>query len=259
MHLFFLFPFHSWVATVAASPFLSIALAARFTMARRPSLDSTQSFELVSPPSGGRISQFSSDDDEIVWSVSSLSLSDRAFCSPRSEDYMILSPPSVVSSYVTDLQPFIEDDLISNPPILSQPPTPQPFSPSRRSRRRRNCQVHVQQQSARGKAPPQTTPSKPSEGKAAASSQSPKRRRKRPEKRNDPSPPRGKCQSFILAPPAPGSLTKGLGARSVVDDVSERDNDSVYGDGTSESSSAVYDKAVHYINWCAVSPYAAQI
>jgi len=35
-----------------------------------------------------------------------------------------------------------------------------------------------------------------------------------------------------------------------VDDVSERgdDNDSIFGDGRSQSSSAVYDKAVHYIN-----------
>jgi hypothetical protein len=49
-----------------------------------------------------------------------------------------------------------------------------------------------------------------------------------------------------VVPPTPRSPTKGLGARSVVDDVSERgdDNDSIYGDGGSELSSVVYDKAV---------------
>ena len=54
-----------------------------------------------------------------------------------------------------------------------------------------------------------------------------------------------------MVPPVPKSSAKGLGARSVVDDVSERgdDNDSVFGDGGSELTSAVYDKAVHYINW----------
>jgi len=62
-----------------------------------------------------------SDDDEIVWGISSLSLSDRALFSPRSEDFVVLSPRSVVSSYATDIQAFIEDDLISNPPIFSQP------------------------------------------------------------------------------------------------------------------------------------------
>ena len=228
-------------------------------MARRSSLESARSFELLSPPSGSNISGFTSDDDEIVWGVSSLSLSDRALFSPRSEDYVILSPPSVMSSqYAADLQPFIEDDLISNPPILSQPPTPQPHSPSRRSRRKRNCHTHAQQQSTRGQVTPQS-PSKSPEGKTPASSQSPKRRRKRSEKRNDASTPKGRCQNLIVAPPAPGSPTKGLGARSVVDDVSERggDTDSVCGDARSELSSAVYDKAVHYINWCVKSPCVA--
>ena len=225
-------------------------------MARRPSLESAQSFEFLFPPSGSYVSEFSTDDDEIVWSVSSLSLSDRALFSPRSEDYVILSPASVVSPRAADMQPFIEDDLISNPPILSQPPTPQPHSPSRRSRRKRSCHAHAQQP-VRGQVTPQIqSPSKAPDGKAPVSPQSPKRRRKRSEKRNDTSPPRGKCQNLIVAPPAPGSPTKGLGARSVVDDISERggDNDSVYGDGRSEPSSAVYDKAVHYINWCVVSP-----
>ena len=227
-------------------------------MARRSSLESAQSFELLSPPSGSYVSVFSSDDDEIVWSVSSLSLSDRALLSPRSEDYVVLSPPSVTSSYAADMRPFIEDDLISNPPILSQPPTPQPHSPSRKSRRRRNC--NVQQQPARGQAPP-NSPSEPSDKKAPASPQlqSPKRRKRRPENRNDVSPPKGKYQSLIMAPPTPRSPTKGLGARSVVDDVSERggDNDTIYGDGISESSSAVYDKAVNYINWYVVAPRVA--
>ena len=224
-------------------------------MARRPSLDSTQSFELLSPPSGSQLSEFSSDDEEIVWSVSSLSLSDRALFSPRSEEYVILGTPSVISSHPSDLQPFIEDDLISNPSILSQPPTPQPYSPSRRNRRRRNCNAHAQQQPTRGQTPSQS-PSKAPDGKAQPSPQSPKRRRRRSERRNDTSPPRGKCQSLVVAPSFMCSATKGLGARSVVDDVSERgdDNDSTFGDGRSPSSSVVYDKAVHYINWCVASP-----
>jgi len=229
-------------------------------MARRSSLQSAQSFELLSPPSGSYVSVFSSDDDEIVWSVSSLSLSDGALISPRSEDYVVLSPPSVTSSYAADMRPFIEDDLISNPPILSQPPTPQPHSPSRKSRRRRNCNAQQQQQSARGQAPP-NSPSKPSDKKPPASPQlqSPKRRKRRSENHNDVFPPKGKCQSLIMAPPTPRSPTKGLGARSVVDDVSERgdDNDTIYGDGISESSSTVYDKAVNYINWYVVVPRAA--
>jgi hypothetical protein len=222
-------------------------------MARRPSLESTQSFELLSPPSGGHTSE-SFSDDEIVWSVSSLSLNDRAFFSPRSEDYVILSPSSVLSPHAADLQPFIEDDLISNPPIFSQPPTPQPHSPSRKSRRRRNCNAHAQQQSARGQAPPQS-PSKVSDGKAPASPQSPKKKKKRSERRNDVSPPGGRSMAVVVAPPAPGPA-KGLGARSVVDDVSERgdDNDSAYGGARSELASAVYDRAVHYINWCVVLP-----
>ena len=226
-------------------------------MARRPSLESAQSFELLSPPSGSQISEFSSDDDEIVWSVSSLSLSDPALFSPRSEDYVILGTPSVLSSHPSDLQPFVEDDLISNPPIPSQPPTPQPQSPSRRNRRKRSCHAHAQQQSTRVQTPSQS-PSKAPDGKAPPSPQSPKRRRRRSEKRNDTSPPRGKCQSLIAVPPIPGA-TKGLGARSVVDDVSERggDTDSVCGDARSELSSAVYDKAVHYINWCVKSPCVA--
>ncbi|KAF9653152.1 hypothetical protein BDM02DRAFT_3183108 [Thelephora ganbajun] len=223
-------------------------------MARRSSLESAQSFELLSPPSGSHVSVFSSSDDEIVWSVSSLSLSDRALFSPRSEDYVVLSPPSVASSHATNVQPFIEDDLISNPSILSQPPTPQPHLPSRRNRRKRNCNARAQQQSTRGQASPQSPP-KASDKKAPASPQSPKRRKKRFEKRNDASPPRGKCKDLIVAPPAPASSTKGLGARSVVDDVSERDdNDSAYGDGRSELSSDVYDKAVHYINCFLSSP-----
>ena len=225
-------------------------------MARRPSLESAQSFELLSPPSGSQLSEFSSDDDEIVWGVSSLSLSDRALFSPRSEDYVILGTPSVISSHPSDLQPFIEDDLISNPPILSQPPTPQPHSPSRRSKKRRNCHAHAhaQQQSSRSQTPSQS-PSKAPDGKAQPPPQSPRRRR-RSEKPNDTSPPRGKCQSLIMAPPVPGFATKGLGARSVVDDVSERgdDNDSAFGGGRLEASSVLYDKAVHYINWCVVSP-----
>ena len=221
-------------------------------MARRPSLESAQSFELLSPPGGSHISGFSSDDDEIVWSVSSLSLSDPSLFSPRSEDYVVLGTPSVLSSHPSDLQPFIEDDLISNPPILSQPPTPQPPSPSRRNRRKRSCHARAQQQPTRAQTPSQS-PSKTPDGKAPPSPQSPKRTRRRSERRNDTSPPGGKCQSLIAVPPIPGSATKGLGARSVVDDVSERgdDNDSAYGGG-SEVSSAVYDKAVHYINWYAV-------
>jgi len=53
-----------------------------------------------------------------------------------------------------------------------------------------------------------------------------------------------------VVPPVPGFPAKGLGARSVVDDVSERgdDTDSVFGDGGTELSSNIYDKAVHYIN-----------
>ena len=232
-------------------------------MARRSSLESAQSFELLSPPSGSHVSVFSSsDDDEIVWSVSSLSLSDRALFSPRSEDYVILSPPSVTSSYAAEMQPFIEDDLISNPPIHSQSPTPQPHSPSRKSRRRRNCNAQQQQQPTRGQAPP-NSPSKLSDKKAPASpqSQSPKRRKRRSENRNDTS-PKGKCQSLIMAPSTPRSPAKGLGARSVVDDVSERgdDNDTIYGDGRSETSSDVYDKAVNYINWyLVVSRVAARL
>lgn len=221
-------------------------------MVRRPSLDSTQSFELLSPPRGSQISTFSSsDDDEIVWSVSSLSLSDRALFSPRSEDFVVLSPPSVTSSYATDMQAFIEDDLISNPSILSQPPTPQPHPASRRSGRRRNCNAERRQQQRpnSGQASPTQSPSKPSDKKVPASPQSP-RRRKRSEKRNEPSPPSGEVKSLIVVPPVPKPSAKGLGARSVVDDVSERgdDNDSIFGDGGSELSSAVYDKAVHYIN-----------
>jgi hypothetical protein len=238
----------------AASPsFIQLVKspASKSAMARRQSLESAQSFEFLSPPSGSQISEFSSGDDEIVWGVSSLSLNDRVLFSPRSEDYVVLSPPSVISSHATGLRPFIEDDLISNPPIFSQPPTPQPHSPSRRNRKKRNCNAHAQQQSKRAQAPPQS-PLKPSDGKAPPSPQSPKRRRKRSEKRNDASPPGGKCQSLVVAPPAPGP-TKGLGARSIVDDVSERgdDNDSAHG---SELSSNVYDKAVQYINWCVVSP-----
>ena len=219
-------------------------------MTRRPSLESAQSFELLSPPSGSNASVFSaSADDEIVWSVSSLSLSDRALISPRSEDFVVLSPPSVASSYAVDA--FIEDDLISNLAILSQPPTPQPHSPQRRSRKKRSCTAHAQQQPARGQAPSRS-PSKPSENKAPASPQSPKRRRKRSEKSNDATPTRSKGKGLAIAPPVLGSPTKGLGARSVVDDVSERgdDNDSIFGDGKPELSSLVYDKAVHYINWC---------
>ena len=221
-------------------------------MVRRPSLESAQSFELLSPPSGSQVSVFtSSDDDEIVWSVSSLSLSDPALFSPQSEDFVVLSPPSVASSYATGTRAFIEDDLISNPPILSQPPTPQPHSPPRRNRRRRQCNPHAQQQqhSPRGQTPPQT-PSKPSDNKVPTSTspQSSKQRKKRTEKPNDASPPRAKG-------PASGSPTQGFAARSIVDDVSERgdDNDSVFGGRGSELSSAVYDKAVHYINWCVLT------
>jgi hypothetical protein len=225
-------------------------------MVRRPSLESTQSFELVSPPSGGQPSVFaSSDDDEIVWGISSVSLSDRALFSPRSEDFVVLSPPSVASSYATDVPAFIEDDLISNPPILSQPPTPQPH----RRDRRRHCNVHAKQQrqpTTRGQTPPQI-PSKPSDKKAPTSTspQSPKRGKRCSGKRNDTSLLRDKDKSLIVAPPAPRSTTKGFAARSVVDDVSERgdDNDSIFGDGRSEFSSAVYDKAVHYINWCVLT------
>lgn len=217
-------------------------------MVRRPSLESTQSFELLSPPSGSQVSTFSSsDDDEIVWSVSSLSLSDRALLSPRLEDFVVLSPPSVTSSYATDMQAFTEDDLISNPSILSQPPTPQPHPSSRRSGRRRSC--HAQRPN-RGQASPTQSSPKPSDKKAPASPQSPKRRRKRSEKCNEPSPP-GEVKSLTAVPPVPKFSAKGLGARSVVDDVSERgdDNGSVFGDGGSELPTTAYDKAVDYINW----------
>lgn len=260
LHLLFSFLFPSSVRFVSRGrcSFSSLQKLseANPAMVRRPSIESTSTqsaFELLSPPSGSQVSEFSSDGDEIVWSVSSLSLSDPSFFSPRSEDYVVLGTPSVAS----DLQPFVEDDLISNPPIPSHPPTPQPPSPSRRSRRKRTCPAHAQQQPAQGQAPPQS-PSKASGGKAPPSPQPPKRRRKRSEKRNDSSPPRGRPQNIVVSPlpppPVPGFTTRGLGARSVVDDVSERgdDNDSVYGDGKSESfaSSTVYDKAVHYINWC---------
>lgn len=230
-------------------------------MTRRQSLESAQSFELLSPPSGSHVSVFSSDDDdEIVWSVSSLSLSDRALFSPHSEDYVVLSPPSVASSHAAGMQSLIEEDLISNPPILSQPPTPQPHSPSRGNRKKRNCNAHAQQQPPRGQVPP-NSPSKPSGKKAPASSQSqsPKRRKRRSEKPNDASPPGSKCQNLTLAPPTPRPLTKGLGARSVVDDISERgdDNESTHGDARSEMLSTVHDKAVHYINWYVVVSCAA--
>jgi len=219
-------------------------------MVRRPSLESAQSFELLSPPSGSQVSVFAnSDDDEIVWGISSLSLSDRALFSPRSEDFVVLSPRSVVSSYATDIQAFIEDDLISNPPIFSQPPTPHLHPPPRRNRGKKSC--NAQQQPTRSRVALQT-PSKPSCPKVPTSTspQSPKRRKKRPENNSDASPPRGKGSSLIAVPPTSGSPSKGFAARSVVDDVSERgdDNDSIFGDGRSQSSSAVYDKAVHYIN-----------
>lgn len=219
-------------------------------MVRRPSLESAQSFELLSPPSGSQTSVFTnSDDDEIVWGVSSISLSDRALFSPQSEDFVVLSPPSVASSRSSDIQAFIEDDLISNPPILSHPPTPQPRSPpSRRSRRKGSCNQHPTQV----QVPPQTS-SKPSDKKAptSTSAQSPKRGKRRPEKRNDASPPRGRDKSLVVVPPAPGSPTKRFADRSVVDDISERgdDNDSIFGDGNIELTSAVYNKAVRYINW----------
>lgn len=222
-------------------------------MARRSSLESAQSFELLSPPGGSQVSVFSnSGDDEIVWSVSSLSLSDRALFSPQSEDFVVLSTPSVTSSYGTDIQAFIEDDLISNPPIISQPPTPQPHSPSRRNRRRRNCNAQQQRQrpAPRDQASPRSPP-KSSDKKAPPPVQSPDKRKKRPEKRNEASPPRDKGKGLIVVPPVPAFPAKGLGARSVVDDVSERgDTDSVFGDGGTELSSTIYDKAVHYINWC---------
>lgn len=219
-------------------------------MTRRSSLESAQSFELLSPPEGSQFSVFStSDDEEIVWGISSLSLSDQALFSPRSEDFVVLSPTSVVSSYATDIQAFIEDDLISNPPILSQPPTPQPHSPSRRNRRRRYC--NAQQQPTRGQPSPRTPP-KSADKKAPASTQSPEKRRRRSEEHNDASLPRSKEKGLITVPPVQGFPARGLGARSVVDDVSERGdgNDSVFGDGGTELSSAVYDKAVHYIDWC---------
>ena len=227
-------------------------------MARRSSLESAQSFEILSPPSGSQVSEFSSsDDEEIVWSISSLSLSDKALFSPRSEDYVVLSPPSVTSSYAADMRPFIEDDLISNPPIPSQPPTPQPHSPSRRSRKKRNCNAHAQQQPARGQASPNSL-SKPSDKKAPTTPQ-PKSPKKRKGRSENPSPPKGKCQSLVVAPPTPQSPTKGLGARSVVDDFSERgdDNDTIYEGGGSELSPAVYDRAVNYINRYVVVPRAA--
>lgn len=173
---------------------------------------------------------------------------------------MVLSPPSVTSSYAADMRPFIEDDLISNPPIPSQPPTPQPHSPSRRSRKKRNCNAHAQQQPARGQASP-NSPSKPSDKKVSATPQPkfPKKRKGRSGDRNDASLPKGKCQSLVVAPPTPRSLTKGLGARSVVDDFSERgdDNDTIYEDGGSELSPAVYGRAVNYINRYVVVPCAA--
>lgn len=225
-------------------------------MARRHSLESTQSFELLSSPSASNVSVLStSDEDKIVWSVSSLSLSDQAIFSPSSEEFVVLSPASVPSSYASGVQAFVEDDLISNPPILSQPPTPIPEnrqlrSSSQKSRRTRSCNTQQQPQLMRGKPPIQPA-SKPSDNKTSASPQS-KKRRKRGEKSNEVSSPRGKPKGLVVLSHVPGSSAKGLGARSVVDDATEggNDNNSVFEDGRSEFSSVLYDNAVHYINWC---------
>jgi len=196
---------------------------------RRPSTESTDSFEILSPPlsisSNGIIDDISSDEEEIVWTISESVASPGSLLSD--EDYIVLggafSPPpttSIITTTITRRTPsvIIEDSLSTReptpvPPSDSENTTP-PSSPARNRRKRRGPAQRA-------------NPPNPSTKKAAPKPSSPNKK-----------PAQGK-QEHLTVPIVPlNGSPNGLGARSIVDDVSER----------SSKSATLYEEAVRYIN-----------
>jgi hypothetical protein len=196
---------------------------------RRPSAESSDSFELLSPPlstsSNGVIDDISSDEEEIVWSIS------ESIASPGSvlsdEDYIVLGDPSeppptntLITTTITRRSPsvIVEDTLSTREPTPVPPSdsdTTPPSSPTRNRNRRRG-------------ATQRTTPPNPPAKKSPPKASSPKKN------------PVQEKQDHLTVPLGLFSRSpNGLGARSVVDDVSER----------SSGSEILYEEAVRYINW----------
>lgn len=209
--------------------------------ANDPALSSDESFESLSEDS-------SSDDDEIVWSVSDLSAS---FISsqrdPRSpdifsdDDFIVLGQPNHASpttrsrsldapSVSTDglsdvLNNLTIEDSDASSDYSSVRPTSQAATPSKRNRRRKARAAASAPSSAQGPTSP-TTPKcnrKAKTASALADPTTPKKSRK-------------KAKPVKVQSAAMGA---GLGARPIVDDVSEA------GDARAAS---LYDDAVEYIS-----------
>ena len=196
---------------------------------------------LSSDDSFESLSDDSSSDDEIVWSVSDLSAS---FISsqrdPRSpdifsdDDFIVLGQrnragasatsrssdaPSLSADGLSDVlnDLAIDDSSDTNSDYSSVRPTSQAATPSRRSRRRR----------------PRAAASTPSPAQEPTTPATPKQPKKA-------SPKKSKKKAKAAKPqPQPAATEAGLGARPIVDDVSEA------GD---VKTGLLYDDAVAYIS-----------
>jgi len=224
---------------------------------RRPSTESSDSFELISPPrrsstdSHDVISDdLSSDEDQIVWNVTASPFTESVSSPPSltDDDFILLNIPSLsppppskglkvsMSAAATgskktrpkhtekDTSPKSE----ASSPIHSASTDSPPTTPSRKTRRHRgHAPVDKRSQPPESPSTSKPTMSHPS---------SPSKKKKPIEKRirgnhSKPCPP-----SSVDWPP------KGLGARPVVDDVSER------GDDSNVITTTLYEEAVRYIN-----------
>ena len=225
---------------------------------RRPSTESSDSFELISPPrrsstdSHDVISDdLSSDEDQIVWNVAASPFTESVSSPPSltDDDFILLNVPSLsppppfkdskvsMSTAATgskknrlkhnekDTSPKSE----ASSPIHSASTNSPPATPSRKTRRHRgHASVDKRSQSPESPSTSKTTMSHPS---------SPSKKKKPIEKRN-----RGN-QSKPCPPSSVDWPPRGLGARPVVDDVSER------GDDPNVITTTLYEEAVRYINW----------
>lgn len=199
---------------------------------RRPSTTSSDSFEIVSPSSVISYTRVtddlsSDDEDQIVWGIDSISslrspLSDEDFIllhgplSPQSapEDTRHINSITVTRYRIDGPSVVIEESSTRAPspaPSSDTDPTP-PSSPPPRSRRRNR---------------PKPTPRSPP---PIIKTPTPKKTKQKDEK---------KSGSHLL-PISPTDSPNGLGARSIVDDMSEHGDD---------PAAMLYEEAVRYINW----------
>jgi len=220
---------------------------------RRPSTCSSDSFELIYPPRRSSTSphnighdHLSSDEDQIVWNVMGTPLSSPPSLSD--DDFILLNVPPLSpqpslprknSASPTPIASKVEQSnhverlssLKPNAPHThSESTTSPPATPPRKNRRHRGHGSIARQT----QSPETSSTPKPAPVRQLATS--PSKKKKPAQKRK---PDSNKPCPASAAVRHPG----GLGARSIVDDISEK------GDDPNVISTNLYEQAVRYINW----------